>query len=358
MERIEAVSGETRWKTDPFRTLFPADPAFDQRIQAARNLIDTPLDGTVKLTDVAITMDEQILALVERSGRVAAFDPATGKLMWKGATLVQQVHDADVGSGVLVVGGQASQLAGGPENLIVAIDARTGETLHRLNQLDGRVRWVRVAGGRFPAEAAKAVMVAGLDVGVTCYDLERGKTNWTIPGNQAFESRDAWIYGDRLFLLDDSRQLWLASISTGKLVDKPLETFEHLVGSGSVQGLAMGPSFSQAAFSTDRGVCLFDDTGRLIGIDSLEGGEADEGGLLPPVAAQDCFVAVETTPAEGPGTRNLYNIHTLDTKSAKLKVTRQLSLELPPRRIALLDGRIVITAGTNTIVYSAPEADR
>lgn len=364
MERINTVDGETRWKSEPFRSLFGPDPAFDQRLQITRNVIDTPVDGAVKMTDIALTMDEQVLAMVERSGRVAAFDPLTGKLLWKGQTAVQQVHDADAGGGTLVIAGQSMALAGGPggagggmENLIAVVDARTGALVHRLDQLAGRARWVRVAGGRFPAEAARSVLVAGLDTEITSFDLERGKTNWTIPGNQTVESQDAWIFGDRLFILSDNRSMWLASLSTGKLNEQPMETFEHLVGSGMIQGMAIGGDFLHTSFATTRGVCLFDEHGRLIGIDALQGGEADEGGLLPPAAGQDYFITVETTAGDTPATRSLYNIHTLDTRSAMLKTTRQLSLELPPTRIALLDGRVLITAGMNTIVYAAPEVD-
>ncbi len=363
MERISAVDGKTLWSTEPFRSLFPDDEALNKRIQLARNLIETPIDGAVKLTDVSITLDEQVLALIERTGRAACYDPASGKLLWKGETSVQQVHDADAGGGVLVIGGQsevaagAGNLAGGTANLVAVVDARTGRLMHRLEQEAGKVRYVRIAGGRIPTDAARTSVIVSLDSQITCLDAESGKTNWTIPGGPAFESREAWVFGDRLFLLDENRSLWLASIATGKLVERQLETYEHLVGTGSIQGFALGQEFKNTAFTTDRGVCMFDDRGRLIGIDALEGGEAEEGAMLQPQAAADRFIAVETSPLEGPAGRPLFNIHMLDTKSAMLRNTRQLSLELSPRRMALLDGKIVITAGTNTIVYSAPEID-
>ena len=37
--------------------------------------------------------------------------------------------------------------------------------------------------------------------------------------------------------------------------------------------------------------------------------------------------------------------------------THRLAMDLPPRRVVALDGRIVVTAGNNTMVYPAPEAD-
>jgi outer membrane protein assembly factor BamB len=359
LERIGTIDGQTIWKTEPFRSLFDEDQALEQRIQFARNIIETPMDGAVKLTDIAVTMDEQVVAIVEHSGRIACFDPGTGNLLWRGPSPVQQVHDADVGGGALVLGGQSPLPigGGGMDNLVAVLDARTGRLMHKLDQLVGKVRWVRVAGAKIPAEKTRPACIAGLDSEVACFDLEGGKANWTIPGGPAFESREAWVFGDRLFLLDENRSLWLAAISSPKLVERQLETYEHLVGTGSIQGFASGPEFLHTGFATDRGVCIFDEAGRLIGIDALEGGEAEEGALLPPIPTADGFITVETVGVEGPGGRPLYNIHFLDNRSAMLRGSRKLSLELQPRRMAVLDGKILVTAGTNTIVYSAPEVD-
>lgn len=364
IERISALDGQTLWTTEPFRSLFPEDEDLVRRIESARNLAETPMDGAVKLTDTLITLDEQSLAIVERTGRVACFDPATGKLLWRGQSPVQLVHDADVGGGVLVLGGKAAAPAGpgvlgGGEQLdvVTVLDCRTGRLVHKLEQAGGKVRYVRIATGRVPTDAARASLITGTDSEILCIDVESGKTNWTIPGGPAFESREAWIFGDRLFILDENRSLWLASIATGKLGDRQLETFEHLVGTGSIQAVALGTDLKHTAFSTDRGVCLFDESGRLIGVDALEGGEAEEGAMLPPVASTNSFVIVETSPIDGPIEKPLYNLHILDTKSAMLLGTRRLSIEFPPRRMALLDGRILITSGNNTIIYSAPEVD-
>jgi outer membrane protein assembly factor BamB len=364
VERVEAVSGQTRWITDPFRTLFGKDDELAARVQLTRNLMETPLDGAVKLTDVAVTMDEQVLALVERSGRVACIDPATGKLLWAGSTPVQQVHDADVGGGSLVVGGQSDQpagpgvLGGGTINLVAVLDARSGRLMHKLEQAAGRVRYIRCAGRAGPAGVSRAAAVVGLDTEVVCLDVETGRNAWTIAGPPAFESREAWVFGDRLFLLDENRSLWLASIATGKLVERQLETWEHLVGTGSIQGFAFGKDFRFTAFATDRGVCLFDDTGQLVGIDAIRRDDTDETTLLAPVPAAGGFVAVETSAIDPMASKPTFNVHFLDAKSAKLVNTQRIALPFQPRRMSLLDGRLLLTAGSNTVVYAIPEADR
>ncbi len=357
VERIGAVGGETRWRTEPFPSLFPSDAELDRRIASTQSF-DSPIDGTVRLRDILISMDEQVLALVERTGRAAAFDLESGRLLWHASTTVSQVHDIDTGAGAIAIGGSNPPGRDGGAMAVPAIaiyDARTGQPMHALDNLAGRVRWLRIAGGGGHNEGAS--VIAGLEPEIDAFDLARAKLSWSIPGGVAFSSFDAWIFGDRLFVLDQHRSLYLAALASGQIGRQPLETFEHLQGSGRIEAAAVGPNRALTAFSTDRGVCIFDAAGKLAGIDSIHTNENDEGTLITPVASETYFVAVETSPHQNDAAQNVYDLHILDAKTGILKSTRQLALELPPRAVAILDGRIVITAGNNTIIYSAPEAD-
>jgi hypothetical protein len=364
IERIAAVTGETTWKTEPFRGLFPADPAFDKRAEQLRS-IDTPIDGSVHLTDILVAIDEQAIAIVERSGRAAAFDPANGKMLWRSATAITNVHDIDACDGAIAIGGAAAP-ANDPGALVgltplaLALDARTGQVMHRYDELaNQQVRWVRLAGVGDQAP----MLVLGLEAQVQSFDLAHGNTNWTIAGGPAFRSMDAWILAERLFLLAEppqgnaqSRTLYMAPLASGRLGDRPLDTYEQL-GGGPIYATRVGPKRDMVAFSTTRGVCIFDNKGELAGLDALEAGDGDEGGLVPPVASDGYFVTADTMPRQGEHGQNVYTIHLLDTQSAALKANRTISLELPPKRMAVLDGKILITAGANTIVYSAPISD-
>src|SRR5690606_32281589 len=85
IERVDAITGETRWRTAHFTELFAADEAAQARLHEAiqrGERIETPLDGPVRPTDMLAVIDEQVVMLVERSGRAAAFDPASGRLLW------------------------------------------------------------------------------------------------------------------------------------------------------------------------------------------------------------------------------------------------------------------------------------
>src|SRR5690606_21124913 len=138
IERISTVGGETRWKTEDVQSYFPPDPTLAERIRLTRNSIVTPLDGAVRLKDVLVSIDEQAIVVAERSGRVATFDPATGKLLWSARTPITRVHDIDAAAGVVVVGGasaaedDAAALAEG-RNIVVMHDARTGQEMHKLD---------------------------------------------------------------------------------------------------------------------------------------------------------------------------------------------------------------------------------
>jgi hypothetical protein len=169
---------------------------------------------------------------------------------------------------------------------------------------------------------------------------------------------DAWAFGDRLFLLDQSRGLWLVPVATGQLPDHQIDTYEHLVGGGPIEATPLGPGRKRTAFATDRGVVVVDEHGALVAMDSISGGEADEGRLVNPVPSEGYFVTVEAEVAPTDDTSPPFRLYILDSESGKLRTTRLLGgLEFPPRKLAVLDGHVLLTSGTNTVVYPAPVAD-
>lgn len=359
IERIGTVDGQTRWRTDPFRGLFPADEAFERR--RAAMFLDTPIDGQVRFLDVLVTIDEQVIAVVERSGRAAAFDPETGRLLWNKATPVTQVHDIDAGAGAVVIGGAAPREgdrgAARYRASVLVLDARSGQTMHALDQHpeDASVRWTRIA---VPGEGAAAAVIVGLMSQIDAYDLATARVNWSIAGGPAFSSLDAWVFGDRLFILDPNRLLYLARVSTGHVGEQPIETYEHLVGDSAIHATPIGEGRRSTAFTTSRGMLVVDDRGTLVAMDAIAGGEADDDLLLPAAIGEGYFVTVETIPRETPSGQLLYPMYILDTQSGMIRATRRLAgLDVQPRHVALLDGRILVTAGPNTVVYAAPEGD-
>ncbi|MFM9994675.1 MAG: PQQ-binding-like beta-propeller repeat protein [Phycisphaerales bacterium] len=377
VERIDAVTGATRWKSEPLRTLFQDEPGHRERLELDGIRFDTELDRAVEPRHVVCAFDADTLVVAERIGRVVAFDASTGRPMWRAVSEVARVHDLDVGGGLVVIGGSSTP-AGEPAavaNLapvVVVHDAQSGAVVRRLTDVRGPIRWLRLVpptGTPVP----RLVIASGAILGV---DPERGEIVWAVEGGPAFESVDAWIFGDRMFVLTHERELWLVALADGAVGDEALDTFERFRDAWPIHAVetpADGAG-AHAAFFSSRGVLIFDPgppasppNARLVGIDALarstglgafpDAGIARE--LVMPVPCRDGFVTIESWPTRLPDGRVAYTLHVLDARSGKLQGRdHQLVLWDSPRRVAVLDGRIVVTtgsAGSVTLVYSVPE---
>jgi outer membrane protein assembly factor BamB len=370
VERISAVDGSTVYRTEPFRSLFAADPQLQRRTELLRNTIETPLDGTVRLSDCLTVMDADVVVLAERTGRIAAFERDTGKLLWAEKAAASQVYDVAIAGGVLAIGGD-----GGPDNdphaiaargggllpVISLHEAKTGKLLHRVRDLKGQVRWLRMGLGPNQQPA----LIAGLLSEIVSIDVQDATISWTIVGGPAFGSLEAWAMGDRLFVLDQQRELWMLDAAGGKAPIETLQTHDRLSGVAPIEGMRLSAAGEDRyAFATERGVCIFDRAGNLVGLDSLSD-ETGEAMLLSPVAAQrggegeqgrgGVFITMDAAPKQVSGKGVVYTLFILDSASGALKASRHIQLDMPPKRLAVLDGRILITAGNITLCYEASD---
>ncbi len=381
VERIDAVTGTTGWRTEPLRSLFAAEPGHRERLELDALKIETPLDGVSEAREVLWTLEPRAMVLAERIGRIAAFDPGTGTLLWKQVSPVSRVHDVDAAGGLFVIGGAAAPegnaaAVAGLSNLVIVHDARTGEVIRAIDTLPTPLHWLRlvpVTGTPTPG----LLLATGAEI--IAMDPERGEQTWAIPGAGAFDSIDAWIFGERMFVLNRKRELWLVSLAAGRCGDAPLETFGRFLDTWPIQAVEIPAESAQphVAFLSGRGVLVFDPgkpggppEGRLVGIDALtrSGGAgvfpdaAGDQELVMPAPCRGKFVTIEGWPTRLGDGRPAYAMHLLDAATGKLQgATHNLVLWDAPRRLAVLDGRIVVTAGTSgtvTLVYSAPELDR
>ncbi len=353
MERVALNPAQTKWRTDLFAT-----PIKDPRVRRAgeqgpggggrEDKIATPIDGYRSLTDLIVAMDDRTIVVSERSGRATALDAQTGEVLWHTMAPLDRVYDMDLSSGTLVMGGDQA-VVGAAGNVvgwkpeIVVLEGRTGQEMQRIPQSKGKVRWLRLTG--------PGTLIAGLETAVVSFDLARGQTNWTLSDYRLAASRDAWLFDDRLFMLDKERHLWLASVTTGRQNPDPLEApRSHLGGIRPIQAFALSDGVT--AFSTYQGVLLYGPDGVLKGVDAVGGFDS----LLPPQPAQKRLVTISTMPDGRRGDAELiYTIHMLDSGSGMLMESAPIIMGAPPRSMALLDGRIAITAGGTTVVLNAPE---
>jgi len=346
--RLDLQTGRRDWVSPVFDELFGS--RFKERDRLFDSLgpieVETPLDGRVRLVDLLVVADGQTVVLVERSGRSAALDLATGRLLWSAVTPIAVVHDIHTGWGVLAIGGVHEERLE-PDGEIIgfnpiaaAFDIRTGDLMQRLDRLDGSVRWVRVAAG--------PDLLLGLDQSVVSVSLLRGHINWTINDEQVHLSRIAWLFGNRFFLLGQSGQLWFGTLDSGRLSEKPLKTDRRL----STQTPVRVTRFEdRIAFMSARGVVMFDKDGQRVGVDALDGFEA----FVPPAPGQPYFVTIHNVGQRHGFDETMYSLYMLSSRSAKHAASPiNVLLESAPVDLTLLDGRVLIVAGGSTAVLRAP----
>jgi hypothetical protein len=96
---------------------------------------------------------------------------------------------------------------------------------------------------------------------------------------------------------------------------------------------------------------IFDDEADVVGADFL--GAYDT--LIPPVAGESVFVTIETMSTVLPEGDEVYLLHVLDGAGGMVLETRPVALPAGPERLVVLDGRILITAGSSTVVLTAED---
>lgn len=340
VEKVRIVGGQTEWTSPPIRGLI--GPNRNPLTDAGPVTLPTPLDGEVRPSDLLVAADEQSLLLVERGGGATALDLATGRALWTRAPALTVVHDADINGGLVALAGIAAGQeldANPPTPRIIILDARTGEPVRALPPLPGSPRWIRLT--------PQGLLLSALDDRVAAWDAATGNAQWTMTDAGARRCLDCWTFGDRLFLLDTDRQLWLASLASGRAIAGPLKGRERLGERLGITAAAAGPN---VVFSTERGFLVYNPAGELIGADGVDG----RTGLLPARAAESLLVCIQSERNELPDGRSASRLMLFAADSGKLSRAEDIILSEDPTDLALLDGAIVVTAGSSTIVLAAP----
>lgn len=354
VERVDAVGGRTRWKTAPFDSLFPT-PAEGAGERPTR--LSLPNGRGADTTDILPAFDPRTLALVERSGRAAAFDLESGKTLWSGKTTLTHVYDIAPGLGVgdgaaasatLILAGAAPRQSVPGEApilapVVAACDLRTGALLHQTGALGREVRWLRTG--------PSGEVVIGMTDTVASLNLATGKPVWELSDTQSRRTDLAWIFGDRLFVLGEppSRNFWSASLKSGTRTAASLDPKGRLEDA-PIRAAALTPSPQSAVvFSARRGIMSVSGPSEIAGRDALDG--AIE--LTCPEVSEQLAVAVElgrTNTAAG----STALLHFFEMPTCRIVQQRSLPLQEDPRELMILDGLVLISTDSLTIALPAP----
>ncbi len=365
---------ESKWHTEPLSKAFGAADARGagmRSLPGVQPLMSTPGEGETAATNFIVTMDDRTMVLVQRNGRAVAYDTDTGELLWSARVGVGRVYDVDLASGTLAIGGDQETYGPPPaantvvdlRPVIQLLDARTGRPAQRIGDLGAHVRWVGFADGSSAGAnggpgvgGAGGALIAALDNAVVCIDIASARPNWTISTPEAMPVSAMWIFGDQLVMADQSRNIYLASISTGRMRPAALEVpRSHLDLTQTLEAFPLSPA-AGAGFgvSTQQGLALFGPDGALTGVDGLNGAST----MLRPRPADGRALTVETV-ADGRTADGLmlFTIHALDVAGAtgaSLIDSRPVLLGARPTTMSLMDDRVAISAGNTTVILHAP----
>lgn len=335
-ECLDPSDGRTIWKHRPFEAVGERDGV--NRAALLSGFV-TPLEGRVFTDQLMVAADEQLFAVAERSGRLLTIDKSSGAVLWSGQCTVERVFDIAIGSGMLVVAGSSPVGREQWRSAVVALNARTGEVFSRLDEPPGTVRWVRLS--------EQGLMIAGLDRGLVCVDLDRSELRWMLAEEPAIASLDAWVFGDRLYVLDQGRELWRIDIPSGRLLRPALETRSRLADRVDLRAVPIG---STVLFASASGLLIFDADGRLQGVDAFD----LVGALISSEPGDGLIAMVDTAPFETPDRLSSYALHLLSTDSGRLVATEPVTMPATPESVMLLDGLVLISGGEATMVLQAP----
>lgn len=347
-ESIDLTTGATRWTS----------PTFDSLARAPRTNPDLsrvllPDGSPARPDDLFALVEGATAVLVERTGRVAAFDLATGAPVWHAHAPITTVTDAAIGGGYLLLAGR---LAGtddrSPSAGAVVLDALSGRVLHALDSLTTPPRWARAT----PDGEA----FLGLSGSVLALSLDDAQIRWIASDEQIGSTDDAWLAPGhaadtpRLLVADADWQLWSLDAATGRLDPSPLETYgvhtdrtalrvEHLP--------ATTEHPARTILASGSGVVILDPAGAIIGSDSIGADAA----LLPAAPARGLVVVVEPDPL---WRRPELTVHALDDTTARVLGTSRVALppsaRLIPESCALVDHWALIGFGGVTLALPMP----
>jgi hypothetical protein len=303
------------------------------------------MDGEVLATDLLASIDERSLVLARRGGGVAAIDLETGQRLWRALPSASMVYDLDVADGLVSIAGAAradTEQGAALTPVVSVFDAFTGEPLRRLSGFEGFARWTR---------STPWGVLVGAEDGVWLYDPGDGRTVWAAKADGAQRTADAWVLGDRLHLLDQSRELWSVSMADGSVRGKSLATRERLSEQTQIRGEVVD---QRAMFATRRGFVLYDAAGELVGIDAMDA----QSDLLPAATGQGYLVNCMGQRVEMADGKRVVRVMVFESATGRIVASRNVALEAEPQSLILLDGAVVISTDLSSVVIPSEPAGR
>jgi len=343
VERIN-TDGVSAWRTPEMRQLFNTE-AVDPE---SSDKFDT-LSGRVKTTDLLIAMDAQSLCIIERSGRGARFDLATGAIKWSGRLPMNRVYDAVLVDGSLVVVGTGDETPRGraaEAPILVAVGGAGNEVrvlgdADRLGKGPG-ARWLR---------AAKGAVIVGLEDGIAAVNIADGSMKWSVLVPAMQRTADCRVVGDRLFVVDQSRALRLVDGATGEVAIDELQDRGRLRDDGQPVRLAVVRD--HLLIVGPRGMVAFDKDGAVVGEDATD----ERTSLGTPVVGENAvaFVGGDLPSTQGEMGKDAVGLRVIGVPSGRMMQSTALIVPRLPSAAFAIDDKLLVTSGQMTVVLETAD---
>jgi hypothetical protein len=344
VERIDPITGESLWRSQPLAQLLPPSTASGPR------MFDTPLDGPVRSIDLLAAISDRHLVLCQRDGVALAFENATGKVAWSAPMPLSRVYDLVLTPSALVLSGAADLLPGpdgnvarrsSPAPVIAAMDPSNGKPLYQPLQPATDVRWIR---------ASRNMLVASLVNSLIGIDLTTGSPLWNeIKDDNTTQSAEGWIFDESLYILTNRRDLMKLAMRTGQWLPLDLAVADRIPESGAISTGRVGSSIG---FSTRQGIFMLSPQGTLVGANTVPGRR----NFMPAIASRDIVALVEQSTDELTDGRSAVRVMLTTTDSAKLVRTLAIVVQVEPDVISatFLDNKLILTTDAITQVVPLP----
>lgn len=328
--KIDRDSGAVEWRGSLSNGFIPAD--------------DT---GLITL-GVFVAMDHRTMAFVRTDGAAEAIDLDTGARLWSRPAVLPAVADAAADADTLIIIGsldrpQRGQNVQPGRPAALALDLRTGATIDRLEPALGTLRWARLT--------PDGVVILGGDAGVLAYDLLRERQQWLAEDLAGVRTIDAWPVGDRVVILGDDASLWQIDFGDGRPRARALETLGRLTRTVQIgESPRVAAAGDHLVVASLNGVLAYDRAGELVGAER----RADDLPVAIGAIGAAHVVTATINPAFVDAGALWHDLYIISTPSGALAQRRLINLEARPDRVALLDGRILVSAGKAVLVIDAP----
>ncbi|MBM4107411.1 MAG: hypothetical protein FJ255_01115 [Phycisphaerae bacterium] len=345
VERLDAFTGATLWKTPEFMAMLAQQPAPPR----AGDLPPWP-DPGIAGPEVVLAADATTLLMGRRDGAVVAIDLGTGQRLWVEAGLTR-LRDAAVGAGVAVLGGDRSGTGDTTFHLLM-LDARSGKPVQSF-VLDDTADAVRLTEqGTAVVNSGRRFLAFRADSDVPVWRVD----DLPLRGGIA----ELWLAGTHLVALERGGIAWLIDAQSGQPRREPLDTRGRLGIGGEVRASALD---AHVALRGSGGTVVFDQRGAAVGASALVGWPS----VLAPEPAEGLFVTITTqrqpqsvTPWAGaarspdPDAPQWARLAVIDAPSGRLLATEPVQMWEDPRSIAVIDGKIIVSTTYLSLVLDAP----